>query len=826
MIISLLLWALFRSHFPRTLKTFQGNHFDIVYLQLACHQFLASCARPPRVRPPFDTHGFGLCPIRPIKVYSSAHKSTYSENDRFMKQLVQYLRTGETKVVEVPVPSVQPGMVLVRTVASLVSAGTERMVFEFGKKTLIGKVIARPDLARQVFQKTRQEGILSTLQTSINRLDQPLAMGYSSAGIVEEIGQGVESVKVGQHVACAGGGHAVHAEFVLVPKNLLAVVPEHVDLESAAFSTLGAIAMHGFRLSGASLGERVAVIGLGLLGLLAVQIAKAGGCQVFGIDLDPYRLDLARQTGVHLAVLRENAETAAAAFTRGLGFDAILICADTPSADPVRLAGSIARDRARVIAIGSVGQEIPRKIYYEKELTFINSRSYGPGRYDPSFEDQGIDYPIGYVRWTETRNLQAFVELLAAGHVDVKSLITHRFPIESADQAYTLISGRTGQPFLGVLITYSFEKPSDVKGARITVNSNNLEPAYQVATSCSLGVLGAGNFAASVMLPVIQGIPEIEKVGIASARGLSAQAAAARFGFKYATSDETQILSDTTINTVAVFTRHNLHARQVISALQAGKHVFCEKPLAIEEEELIEIEKMLTAWNSVRELISSHSTEFEHRTISKPPILMVGFNRRFSPFAQKIKSFLSGRTEPVMAHYRVNAGYLAPTHWLHDPAIGGGRLIGEACHFIDFLTFIIGALPTSVQGQALPDLGRYREDNFVLHLSYPDGSIGILTYLANGDKSFPKERLEVYSGGAVIVLDDFRSLKIVTNGKSRQFTSHWRQDKGHRAEWLIFLESIKAGGPPPIPYDILFGVARTALVAVDAIRSGNRIPLQ
>lgn len=743
-----------------------------------------------------------------------------------MKQLIQNLRTGETKVIDVPVPAVQPGTVLIRTAASLVSAGTERMVVEFGEKSLVGKAIARPDLARQVIRKARQEGILSALEASINRLGQPLAMGYSSAGIIEEVGPGVETVKVGQRVACAGGGYAVHAEYAQIPKNLVIALPEQVDFESAAFATLGTIAMHGFRLSGASLGERVAVIGLGLLGLLAVQIAKAGGCQVLGVDLDPYRLELARQNGADVSVHRDNAEIIASTFTRGLGFDAVLICADTPSADPVQLAGSIARDRARVIAIGNVGQEIPRRIYYKKELTFINSRSYGPGRYDPVFEEQGIDYPIGYVRWTEKRNLEAFVDLLASGKIDVKKLITHHFPIESAAEAYTLISGKTQEPFLGVIITYPFEKPNDLKNQRISINSFVLDSGYKTVRTCSLGVLGAGNFAVSVMLPVIKGIPEIDKVGIASARGLTAQATAVRYGFKYATSDETMIISDASINTVAIFTRHNLHASQVITALKAGKHVFCEKPLAINDEELIKIKQTLSSNRSMPESITRSPNEMEHLPEAKLPLLMVGFNRRFSPFAQKIKSFLAERCEPIMAHYRVNAGYLAPTHWLHDREVGGGRLIGEGCHFIDFLTYLTGSLPLSVEGQALPDIGRYREDNFIIHLTYPDGSIGILTYLANGDKALPKERLEVFCGGASIILDDFRSLTFATDGKMRQFTSRWRQDKGHRTEWLMFLASIKAGGPPPIPYEHLIGVTRATLAAVDAIRSGTRINLQ
>lgn len=742
-----------------------------------------------------------------------------------MKQLIQNLRTGETKVVEVPLPSIQPGMALVETAASLVSVGTERLIVEFGEKSLVGKALSRPDLTKQFLNKARKEGFLPSLEAAFNRLDQPFPMGYSSAGIIRALGQGVEAFNVGQRVACAGGGFAVHAEYTLVPKNLLAAVPDNVDLESAAFSTLGAIAMHGFRLSHAAVGERIAVIGLGLLGLLTVQIAIAAGCQVFGIDLNPQRLELARQIGINLATLRENAEPAGLAFTRGRGFDAILICADTPSSDPVELAGSIARDRARVIAIGAVGQEIPRKIYYEKELTFINSRSYGPGRYDQSYEEQGIDYPIGFVRWTEGRNLESFVELLANRKVDVKPLITHRFPIEAAAEAYALISGKTRESFLGVLITYDLDKPKGQESSRILVASGVPKSGGRTVRTCALGVLGAGNYATAVMLPNLKEIQGIDRIGIASARGLSAQAAAARFGFKYATSDDAQILSDNEINTVAIFTRHNLHARQVIAALNAGKHVFCEKPLAIKIEELDEIVQTLTEMHSSG-AESPRPPELGSPYRAEHPVLMVGFNRRFAPFAQKIKALLKERHEPIMAHYRVNAGYLPPSHWLHDLAVGGGRLIGEGCHFIDFLTYLMDALPVSVHGQSLPDVGRYREDNFCLNFTYADGSIGTLTYVANGDKSFSKERLEVFTGGAVIVVDDFRSLEMVINGNRRRLISRWRQDKGHRAEWIAFLNVLKHGGPPPIPYDHIFGVTRATFAAVEAIRKGSRIDIE
>jgi len=716
-----------------------------------------------------------------------------------MKQVLQNLRNGRTVVTDVPVPAPRPGMALVRTAASLVSAGTERMLVEFAGRSLVGKARSRPDLVRQVLDKARREGLLTTVQAAFGRLDQPMALGYSSAGTIVALGAGMDGFRVGQRVACAGGGYAVHAEYAVVPRNLLVPLPDHVDLESAAFATLGAIALHGFRLGEPQVGERVAVIGLGLLGLLAVQIARAAGCHVLGVDLDPARVKLARQFGAQ-AVVRERAESAAASFSQGRGLDLVLICADTSSADPVELAGAIARDRARVVAVGAVGLNLPRKIYYEKELSFVNSRSYGPGRYDSAYEEGGQDYPDGYVRWTEGRNLQAVVDLLASGQLDAHALISHRFPIEEAPAAYEVITGKSKQPFLGVLLTYP-DAPVPVRELRAPLVYRQVDPQ---AGPVRMGVLGAGNFAGAVLLPAMRTVRDIELVGIASAGGLHAQHAAQRFGFAYAISDEDAILNDERINTIAILTRHGEHARHAIAALKAGKHVFVEKPLAVDEKQL----------QSVLRALRRSET-----------LLTVGFNRRFAPLAVRLADFLDGRSEPLFMHYRVNAGYIPLNHWVHDPEQGGGRIVGEGCHFIDFLTFLAGAAPIKVQAAGLPDDGRYREDNLTMTFTFPDGSVGVVDYLANGDKSFAKERVEVFCGGRVAVLDDFRALETIRDGRRKAWKNIWKQDKGHTAEMRALAAAV-ASGQPPIPYEQLAGVTRASFAAVDALRSGFPVPIE
>jgi predicted dehydrogenase len=721
-----------------------------------------------------------------------------------MKQLLQNMKNGVTTIAEVPIPTPRAGQALVKVAASLVSAGTERMLVEFAEKSLLGKAQSRPDLVKQVIDKMRREGIVPTLQAAFNRLDQPMPLGYSAAGTITALGPGMDGFKIGQRVACAGGGYAVHAEYNLVPRNLLTPLPDSVDFESAAFTTLGAIALHGFRLAEPQLGENVAVIGLGLLGLLTVQIAAAAGCRVFGIDTNPERVRLAEQFGIP-ACSRQNAVDSAQAFTANRGFDKIIICADTPSTDPVELAGVIARDRANIVATGAVGLTIPRKVYYEKELSFINSRSYGPGRYDPSYEENGKDYPLGYVRWTEGRNFEAIVGLVESGKLKVESLITHRFPIENAAEAYQIITGKRKEPFLGVVLTYPVDQLSS--SSVIQLNRKTGQPANRITGTpdnrLTVGMLGAGLFANATLLPALKKVDGVELVGIASAGGLHAQHSGQKFGFQYACSDDEQILNDPNINTVFILTRHDSHSELVVKALQAGKHVFVEKPLAVNSYQLSVISEQL--------LVTDHC------------LLMTGFNRRFAPLAQQLHASLVTRHEPLYMHYRVNAGYIPLNHWTHDPEQGGGRIIGEGCHFVDFLTFLAGSAPVSVSAQALPNGGKYREDNVSMTFTFADGSVGVVDYLANGDKSFPKERVEVFCGGQIAVLDDFRSLETVRDGK-RKTVRLAGQDKGHFNEMLALVAGVRAG-KAPIPYEQLVAVTQATFAAVEALRSGARVDI-
>ena len=714
-----------------------------------------------------------------------------------MKQLLQNIKTGKSSVEDVPMPTPREGQALVKVEATLVSAGTERMIVEFAQKGLLGKARSRPDQVKQVLDKAKREGVLPAIQAAFNRLDQPMALGYSSAGTIVALGKNTSGLKVGQRVACAGANYAVHAEYNVVPRNLITPLPKNVDFESAAFTTLGAIAMQGFRLAEPQLGENVAVIGMGLLGLLTAQIATAAGCHVLGIDIDPKRIKLASSLGLE-AVRRDQAVDSSAAFTINRGFDVILICADTSSNDPVELAGIIARDRARVVATGAVGLSIPRKVYYEKEISFINSRSYGPGRYDPSYEENGNDYPIGYVRWTEGRNLESVLDLMSSGKLKVQPLITHRFPIEKATQAYDVITGKKKENFLGVLLTYPGGEWKVESSAVYFPLSTSLKTA-----SVKLGVLGAGLFANAMLLPAIKKAGDIELVGIASAGGLHAQHSGKKYGFKYATSSDDEIINDPNINTIAILTRHDSHSDLVVKALKAGKHVFVEKPLAINSTQLSSIIKQLKA--------------------NSQSLLTVGFNRRFAPLAQSLHASLASRTAPMHVHYRVNAGYIPLNHWTQDPTIGGGRIIGEGCHFIDLITYLVGTAPISVTAHALPDGGKYREDNVSMTFTFPDGSIGVVDYLANGDKSFPKERVEVFCGGQVVVLDDYVSLLITRDGKKK--TTRGAQDKGHVNEWKAFAKSIREGGEPPIPYEQLIGVTQSTFAAVESIRTRESIQI-
>ncbi len=732
-----------------------------------------------------------------------------------MKQLLQDARTGELRITEVPAPQLLPGCVLVRVAASLVSAGTERASAEFAGKSLLAKAKARPDLMRDVLAKMRRDGLSSTLQTVRSRLEQPQSVGYSSAGVVVAVGDGIRDIRVGDRVACAGAGYAVHAEFACVPRLLLAKIPEgdevsaQVACEEAAFGTLGAICLHGIRTAGVALGDTVAVIGLGLLGQITAQLLQAAGCRVFGMDLLQPRADLAIANGV------ETACTDARDFrdvcfqkTGGAGVDSVLITAETPSSEPVNLAAELARDRAIVVAVGTVGMELQRKLYYQKELDFRISRSYGPGRYDSAYEQKGRDYPIGHIRWTETRNLEAFLQFIADGKLDLPSLITHRFPIEQAMQGYDLIMGNKREFFLGVLITYAHAgsgSDSNLSGnlsGRIPVAA--VEPS---SGSVGLGVLGAGSFAQNTLLPALQAIPGVSFIGVCNATGPRSRNAAEKFGFSYCSNSEAEILRDPKIKAVLIATRHYLHASQSLAALRAGKAVFCEKPLCLNEGELA----ALVCAQSMR------ATSAEENA----PLLMVGFNRRFAPMTVRLKRFLSEIHEPLAIHYRVNAGYIPADHWVNDPEQGGGRILGEVCHFVDFLCFLAGACPIEVQAQALGNPGQYSMDNIVATLKFANGTLGTISYLANGDKSAAKERVEVFGGGSVAILEDFRRLELVRNGRKQITRARWRQDKGHQAEMQAFVEALLGKTPPPVPFEQVVGSTLTTLRLQNACQTGQ-----
>jgi predicted dehydrogenase/threonine dehydrogenase-like Zn-dependent dehydrogenase len=722
-----------------------------------------------------------------------------------MKQLLQDARTGELKVTEVPAPQLLPGCVLVRIAASLVSAGTERASAEFAGKSLAAKAKARPDLVRDVMAKLKRDGLAATMQTVRSRLDQPQSVGYSSAGVVVATGDGITDISVGDRVACAGAGVAVHAEYACVPRMLLAKIPEsgeaapQVSYEEAAFGTVGAICLHGIRTAEVSLGDTVAVIGLGLLGQITVQLLKAAGCRVFGMDLLQQRADLALVSGAEL-VCTNAREFRDICFqqTGGAGVDSVLITAETSSSEPVNLAADLARDRAIVVAVGTVGMELQRKLYYEKELDFRISRSYGPGRYDSAYEQKGRDYPIGHVRWTETRNLEAFLQFIAEGKLDLPSLTTHRFPMEAATRAYGLITGATREFFLGVLITYAqAESPiNPVLPEKISITS-----LAASSGSVGLGFLGAGSFAQNTLLPALKAIASVWFIGVCNATGPRSRNAAEKFGFSYCSNSEAELLNDANVKAVVIATRHHLHASQALAALRAGKAVFCEKPLCLNESELAA-------------LVCASADE-------KSPLLMVGFNRRFAPMALQMKQFLSDVHEPLAIHYRINAGYIPADHWVNDPEQGGGRILGEVCHFVDFLCFLAGACPVEVQAQTVGNPGQYSMDNIVATLKFANGTLGTISYLANGDKSASKERVEVFGGGSIAILEDFRRLELVRNGRKQITRARFGQDKGHKAEMQAFVDALQGKTPPPISLEQIIGSTLATLRLQNACQTGQ-----
>jgi polar amino acid transport system substrate-binding protein len=719
-----------------------------------------------------------------------------------MKQVIQNFRTGELKVDETPETICRNGGVLVGNVASLISAGTEKMAIDFAQKSLAGKAKERPDLVKQVIGKLRRDGLMSTINAVKARLDAPLALGYSCAGIVREVGAGAEEFRVGDRVACAGLNYASHAETVFAPKNLAVKIPDGVSFDEAAFVTLGAIALQGVRVAEVKLGDAVAVIGLGLLGQLTTQILRAAGCRVIGIDLDRGKIKLALAHGAESAIERgSDVEGAVAQFTGGFGVDAVIVTAAADTNDPVELAGSIARDRAVVSMVGAVPMDVPRKLYFEKELQLRLSRSYGPGRYDAQYEEHGIDYPIGYVRWTERRNMQEFLRLVAAKAVRLDQLITHQFPIEEAESAYEIVTGNRKEPYLGILLKYSEERTA---GPKIVALSGK-KPAGEVR----IGVIGAGNFAKSVLLPRLSKLSNVSLVGIATATGKNAKAVGEQFNFGFCTTDYRELLARDEINTVLIATRHDSHAAMVAEAARAGKTIFVEKPLAISEAGLAEVVGAVTRNDALRA-----GGDFASASAPVSAPVFVGFNRRFSSLSSELKRFVDG-VGPLAITYRVNAGAIPKESWIQQSE-GGGRVLGEACHFVDYLQFLSGAEPAEVFAYRLAG----GVDTLSVLVKLNDGSVGAINYFANGDRGFPKERVEVYGGARVAVLEDFRSLETWHDGK-RKVTRRLTQDKGFDQELSAFVDAARNGAPMPIDWRSIVLTTLATLRIEDSLRSGK-----
>lgn len=709
-----------------------------------------------------------------------------------MQQVIQNFKTGELYVSELPAPSLSVGMVLVENRYSLISAGTEKGTISVAQASLLGKAKQRPDLVAQVIQNMRKEGLKATMEKVKTKLDSLKALGYSSAGEVLASLDAENEFKPGTRVACAGQDYASHAEIVAVPQNLVVRIPDEVSFEEASFTTLGAIALQGVRQCNPKLGDNVCVIGLGLLGQITSQILVANGCNVFGIDLSQRLVDIAFENGIDGAVVRNSKDfdSVIQNFVRGKGFDQVIITAATDSNDPIETAAEISRKKGRVVVVGAVNMDIPRELYYKKELELLLSCSYGPGRYDVFYEEEGLDYPYAYVRWTEKRNMEAFLGLLAKKKIDLKPLITHVFDIADAVKGYDIIMGKDPIPHMGILLKY----PDNERKLKTLYSEKNI-PAE---SSINIGFIGAGSFAQSYLIPQLAKRPKVVLDTVVTTGGTTSANVARKFGFRAFSSSSEDVFENKAINTVFIATPHNSHAEYVISALAGGKHVFVEKPLAMNQEEL---DKVLV------EISSSHK------------ILMVGFNRRFSLSAKRSKAFFSNIKEPLILNYRVNAGFIPKDHWTQMASVGGGRIIGEICHFVDFMQFMTGADPVMVYAASVntSNSAIVQDDNISVTMHFKNGSVGQLIYVANGDKRLPKESVEIFGAGKVAIIDDFKRTVLYSNGRKTVFKD---LGKGHKQEVEAFISSIVETKTAPIPFSSIYLTTLTTFKILDSLRTG------
>jgi predicted dehydrogenase/threonine dehydrogenase-like Zn-dependent dehydrogenase len=721
-----------------------------------------------------------------------------------MKQVTQNNRTGRVSVADVPSPSPQPGQVLVRNLCSLVSAGTERAGVDFAKKSLLGKAKSRPDLVRQVVAKVRRDGLLKTWKNVKDRLDASQALGYSCAGEVIKVGEGIDDISTGERVACAGSGYASHAEYVTVPRNLVARIPDNVSYDDAVFATIGAIALQGIRRAELTAGESVGVIGLGLMGQITVAILKAYGHPVFGTDISSERVQSAKELGLDAGATTGQDDVVAMAMgiSGGHGLDAAIITAATADSGPINLAGEIVREQARVSVVGDVGLDVSRRTYYMKELDLRVSRSYGPGRYDPTFEEHGIDYPRAYVRWTEQRNLEEFLRLASTDSVNPSVLITHRFKITDASSAYQLIvDNPQNEKFTGVVIDYP---SSGSNNPASTIHSTSKNRKSYSEETIRYGLIGAGNFMSGTIVPSLRSSSQTEVSWITSASGLSAADLGRKIGSPSVGSDYTELIASPDVDAIISATRHNLAAKIAIDSLTAGKPVHVEKPLALTVEDL--------------ERVSVAAGESD-------AILNVGFNRRFAPLIENLKRHFNNVNTPLSMIYRVNAGWIEPSHWVHDPVEGGGRILGELCHFIDLLQHISGSTPTRVQANRIrPDRDNVlADDNVQVIVSFADGSSGTVVYSALGAPSQSKEHIEVLGGKKSATLNDFRTLTLFD--ESTKTLKNKSGDKGHVRQFQLFSEAIRSGGEPPIPTRQLIASSLATLAVPTSLENGLPVDL-
>lgn len=729
-----------------------------------------------------------------------------------MQQVVQNYRTGELKLDEVPSPACRNGGVLVQTAYSLVSSGTEATAVREAAMSLVEKARARPDQVQKVIEAVRKQGLLATYQSVMNRLDSLTPLGYSMAGVVVGVGDGVEEFRLGQRVACGGVGYANHAEFNFVPKNLTVPVPDGVSLSEAACTTVGAVAMQGFRQSKLSLGDAVVVIGLGLVGQLYLQIAKAAGCRTVGLDLNPERVRLAKELGAD-AACTPDPQTAAGVveeLTGGLGADVVTLAVGTDSNEPLELAVQLARDRGRIVNVGKAKLDIPYAPFFRKDLKLVFSRSYGPGRYDPTYEEKGIDYPPGYVKWTERRNMAAFLDLVARHEVNLAPIVGQPIPFAQAEEAYAKL--REGKAGLAIVFEYPQAQADKITPSATVHLADNRRPVASIV----LGCIGAGNYANTKLLPVLRSRADVRLRTVVTAGGLSAVNAGKRFGFEKASSNVREIFDDPEINSVLIATPHSSHARLVCEALAAGKHVFVEKPLCLTEAELASIESEI---GDRRSEIGNPSSSISHLPSSPSPLLMVGFNRRFAPLSRKVKDAFREVAEPLTVLVRVNAGKVSPGRWMSDAAESGGRIIGEACHFVDLASFFVGEDPAEVLASRT---GR-DPDSLAIQLRYPGGSVATIVYATGGGSRLGKEYIEVHGGGLTAVLDDFKRADLY--GPSHRKLGSGVQDKGQSGELEAFCNAVREGGVMPIPLASLFATSDAMFKALRSVQTGKAEPV-